>query len=420
MKKVVWTETRIAGGRAFRGTLPQPPNTIGPFQNVPIDRNSLIAGAKTIGAVAPLYADIAVIAYKLPDADREVSELHPVVTSSGGAIDASRLWDGDLVRTLSVPFAAKGQIAWLQYAFDAPQTIHAMTLVFPSARGSEFFVDRNLTVATLECSENGLNFRKIADVKSSTDVVQTLAFEAVKARYFRLVLAAPPPPPPPLPGLDLGAPPTEHQVSEWVLHTGARVNFAEDKAAFFVAPTLDGTDTPDLPAAAAIHPDAIVDLTSRMQPDGSLKWTPPAGRWAVLRFGYSLLGITNHPASPEGTGLEVDKLSREHVRSSYTQYLDKFGNFLGSKSHGRERSLHGMVNDSWEAGAQNWTENLPAEFATRRGYALLPRLPALTGRVIGSAQETDKFLWDFRETLGNMLAEYHYQTHLLSYCISTA
>ena len=146
-----------------------------------------------------------------------------------------------------------------------------------------------------------------------------------------------------------------------------------------------------------------------MQPDGSLKWTPPAGRWAVLRFGYSLLGITNHPASPEGTGLEVDKLSREHVQSSYTQYLDKFSSFLGMNLMGA-KGLHGMVNDSWEAGAQNWTENLPAEFSKRRGYELLPWLPALAGRVIGSAQETDKFLWDFRETLGDMLAEYHYQT----------
>ena len=409
MKKVVWSETRIAGGKAFKGILPQPPATIGPIQNVPIDRNSPTAGANTATPVTPLYADIAVIAFKLPDSDHDLSELRPAVSSSGGAIEGSMLWDGDLVRTIAVPFAAKDQTAWLQYTFDTAQTVHAMTLVFPSARGSEFFVDRNLTVATLESSENGQLYTKIVDVKSSTDVEQTLAFDPVKARYFRLVLAAPPPPPPPLPGLDLGAPPTEHRVSEWVLHTGARVNLAEDKAAFFVAPSLDEAATPAIPAAAAIRPDQILDLTSRLQPNGSLQWTPPPGRWTVLRFGYSLLGITNHPASPEGTGLEVDKLSRQHVQSSYTQYLDKFSGFLGADLMGA-KGLHGMVNDSWEAGAQNWTENLPAEFAKRRGYALLPWLPALAGRVIGSAEDTDKFLWDFRETLGDMLAEYHYQT----------
>ncbi len=47
-----------------------------------------------------------------------------------------------------------------------------------------------------------------------------------------------------------------------------------------------------------------------MHPDGTLDWTPPPGDWVVLRFGYSLLGITNHPATAEATGLEVDKLDR--------------------------------------------------------------------------------------------------------------
>ena len=46
-----------------------------------------------------------------------------------------------------------------------------------------------------------------------------------------------------------------------------------------------------------------------MHPDGTLDWTPPAGNWVVLRIGYSLLGITNHPATKEATGLEVDKLN---------------------------------------------------------------------------------------------------------------
>jgi hypothetical protein len=67
-----------------------------------------------------------------------------------------------------------------------------------------------------------------------------------------------------------------------------------------------------------------------------------------------------------------------------------------------------MVNDSYEAGAQNWTPDLPAEFASRRGYSLISWLPALTGRIVSSAEDTDRFLWDFRRTLGELLAENHY------------
>src|SRR5262249_42413930 len=141
--------------------------------------------------------------------------------------------------------------------------------------------------------------------------------------------------------------------------------------------------------------------------DGSLDWKPPAGRWAILRFGYSLLGITNHPASPEGTGLEVDKLSRSAVKAHLDEYLGRYVAMLGSKlvgSHG----LRAMVSDSYEAGPQNWTAMLPAEFARRRGYDLRPWMPTLTGRIIGNSEKSDRFLWDFRRTLGELIAENHY------------
>ena len=63
-------------------------------------------------------------------------------------------------------------------------------------------------------------------------------------------------------------------------------------------------------AADAVAKSDVIDLTAKMRADGTLDWTPPAGDWVVLRFGYSLLGITNHPATAEATGLEVDKLNR--------------------------------------------------------------------------------------------------------------
>ena len=110
----------------------------------------------------------------------------------------------------------------------------------------------------------------------------------------------------------------EHVVTEAVLHAAPRVNRAEEKAAFFIGVGLDAAPTPAVEAADAMSSSRVVDLTSRVGADGALDWTPPEGQWVVLRFGYSLLGIMNHPASPEGTGLEVDKLSREHVKS----YID--------------------------------------------------------------------------------------------------
>jgi hypothetical protein len=143
-----------------------------------------------------------------------------------------------------------------------------------------------------------------------------------------------------------------------------------------------------------------------MRADGTLVWTPPAGRWVVLRMGYSLTGARNSPASPEATGLEVDKLSRAHVRAYFENYLNQYRDTLGPLM-GR-RGLQYVITDSWEAGVANWTDAMIAEFRKRRGYDMRPWLPVLTGRVVDSAAASDRFLWDFRRTLSDLTAENHY------------
>ena len=143
-----------------------------------------------------------------------------------------------------------------------------------------------------------------------------------------------------------------------------------------------------------------------MQADGSLNWTVPEGNWIIIRFGYSLTGRQNHPASPEATGLEVDKLDKEAVRKYINTYLDMYkdatGGMMGSKG------LQYMILDSYEAGHMTWTKTFPEEFKKRRGYDILNWLPVLTGRVVQSAESSEKFLWDFRKTIGELIAESHY------------
>ena len=70
-----------------------------------------------------------------------------------------------------------------------------------------------------------------------------------------------------------------------------------------------------------------------------------------------------------------------------------------------KRGLQYMITDSWEAGTANWTDNMIAEFAKRRGYDMKPWLPALAGHVVESAEASDRFLWDFRKTIGDLTAE---------------
>jgi hypothetical protein len=415
MKKVVWSETVVEGGKPFTGVLAHPPTVTGAFQNIPIFDFLAALTGKAPPAGPTFYADSAVIAFREPDSDVPVSSLQPKITSSSGNIDRTLLTDGDLVKATALPKAPAGQEAWIQYEFPTPQTMHAVTLALKdmaSTMANKF--GAAAPVAHVEVSDDGQTFRKLAEIPNDGADEHTIAFPAAIARFFRVAFV----PSPPFAGdltFDVENPfgdlsgiaqNPNFEISELVLHPGARVSRFEEKAGFGRILSLDAFATPPVAAADAIRRNDIVDLTAKMQPDGTLQWTPPPGRWTVLRFGYSLTGATNQPASPEGTGLEVDKLSREDVREYMNTYLDKYKQTVGALMG--NRGLRFVVNDSWEAGTANWTDNMIDEFTKRRGYDPRAWMPVLAGRVIGSSEESDRFLWDFRKTLGDLLTEYHY------------
>ncbi len=324
MKKVVWSETRIEGGKAFSGVLPHPPEVSGPFQNIPL----VAISAHAEDARPSFYADTAVIAYRAPGNDVPLSALQPKITSSTGALDLPLLSDGDLVRTAQLPKAPVGQQAWVQYEFSSPQTMHAVTLVLndPAAVATNRFGAAE-SVADVEASDEGQTFRKLVDIPNDGGREHTIGFPAASARFFRVAFFTKPPAAPRETRFDVETPVGDSsgmkpnpnfEIAELVLHPEARVSRFEEKAGFANLIGLDSFPTPPVAAADAIRKRNIIDLTSKMRPDGTLEWTPPAGNWVVLRFGYSLTGVTNHPASPEATGLEVDKLNREDRKAYMT------------------------------------------------------------------------------------------------------
>jgi len=406
MKKLVWNVTHVEGGHLFHGTLPQPPSVPGPFQDVPINRISLTAGAAPAAPLPNWYRDIAVLAYRIPAVEKSMADMGVNAKSSAGAlVNPEVLWDGDLHSAVAVPVENNGSDAWLQYSFKQPQTIRAVTVSILTGVALPFISDLTKPIAQLQASVDGSHYFKVCDVAAAFDVQQTIAFQPVTAQTFRLLL---PPPAPPANPIMIKLPvPSAHQVAEFVLHTVSRTDRIEEKAGYFTSATPFGSAAQNESAVGAVQPDDIVDLTSRMTADGSFVWAPPRGHWEILRLGYSLEGTTNHPGGPSSTGLEVDKLSSKHVKANFVRYLDSIDAALGSVAG--QSGVQAMLNDSWEAGCENWTEELPQQFAARHGYALLRWLPALTGRIIGDPSRTERFLWDFRQTLSELLAENHYQ-----------
>jgi hypothetical protein len=367
MKKLVWSETPVAGGQPLHLTLPKPPTVPGPFQSIPRP-----------GATAQFYADSAVIAFRLPDNDQPTK---PTISTSEGT-------------PTSLKLAPTGQKAWIQFEYPQPQSIRAITLVLLN------IPRRAPSNQEFESSADGQHFRTVIAIPNGKSPSNTLSFPAATAKFFRVTFRTLPPAPTEPP------PPANHQIGELTLHPDLRINHFEEKAGFGVNNDFYTIPTPQCDAGDVVRKTAIVNLTGKMQPDGTLDWTPPAGRWMIQRFGYSLTGITNHPASPEATGLEVDKLNRTYVKNYLDKYLDQYKDTVGPLMG--KRGLQYVITDSWEAGVENWTDDMVAEFAKRRGYDPRPWLPVLTGRIVESADASERFLFDFRATIADLTAEYHY------------
>lgn len=186
--------------------------------------------------------------------------------------------------------------------------------------------------------------------------------------------------------------------------TQARIANIRPKAAFDRSDRIE-PDTSPTPAGAAVEPTQIVNLTDRLQPDGRISWDVPAGEWVILRIGHAPTGKENHPSPREGLGLECDKLSREALLEHWNGMMAKILADVGPLAG---KAINSSLIDSYEVFSQNWTPRFREEFRRRRGYDLLPYLPVITGRVVGSIEESERFLWDFRRTVADLFAENYY------------
>ena len=396
IKKLVWSASRIEGGAPFHGVLQHPPMTTGGFQNQADPAHRLLDG--TVVQQPEFYGEAAVIAYRIPAADKSQTELAPRITTSKGEANVQAFSDGDVNTTALVLEPAAGQTSsWLLFDYGKEQAIQSVILASPDDMGSVFGYGDDGMQTLIQRSDDGVNFTTVAQVHQSSVIERTTAFEAAAARYWRVAF---------LPGKSKLVVQKMH-ITELVLTTGARVNEFEKRSGFAHAANFYTIADPKVKPGTEVKRSDVVDLTARMMADGTLDWTSPPGDWMVLRFGYSLTGHENGPAPAEATGLEVDKLDKSYVTSYMEGYLKMYAETVGTERMGVDGISH-LLTDSIEVGPQNWTDKMLDEFKVRRGYDARLWLPAMTGVVLGSTTETDRFLWDVRRTVAELIAENHY------------
>ena len=343
VKKLEWRTVDIRGGKVSI-QLPELYNVVGPYQDYYTDNDRI--------EVKPYGKDLYVLAVRLPYSDKSMKAL------------AERIEESD---------------SEIKVEFRKPQTIKALTLksMAMSDRPRSGKLDcKNI----LECSDDGKKWRKVCDIEPTVLPYLTIDIPQTCAQFFRV---------------------RGEKLQSLDLFTVSKVNHSQELGGFGIIHDFWKYHTPY--SKDAIRTSDIIDLTDRMTADGKLECSLPAGRWRIYRFGWSITGKINHPASPDATGLEVDKLDPDAWMRYFHTYVDLYkeaaGGMLG------EKGIRYLLVDSYEAGSYTWTPKLAEEFKTRRGYDLIHWLPVLAGEIIGSSQMSERFLWDWRRTLGELFCE---------------
>jgi hypothetical protein len=155
---------------------------------------------------------------------------------------------------------------------------------------------------------------------------------------------------------------------------------------------------PEVPSTEVVARDRIVDLTAKMDNAGKLTWDIPEGKWTILRMGHTTTG-----RGPDtGAGLECDKMSKEAAETHFNALMSKLIAEAGPLTG---KSLVATHIDSWECGVQNWTPKFREDFKRRRGYDLVLYLPVITGRIVQSRETSERFLWDLRQTINELVLD---------------
>lgn len=375
MQKVVFSETRLTGGRKQTIQLPQP------------------------AAVKGYYRDIAVYAYPTPTGGGvSTYTTKPTVTSSATEGKPERLTvagnkDGF---KLTEP-------GWIQYAFDKPFTARSLRI---RSNGYNYQANRLI----VEASQDGRTFQPVLRLTPPRSGWQdssavTHALPTTTARFFRFRYD----PAGSEPGgedLDAAKWKPSLKVSEIRLSAEARINQYEGKngEVWRVSPRSTAQQLPD---SLCVPLGNVLNLTDKLGADGRLSWTPPAGRWTILRVGHTATGYTNYTGGG-ALGLECDKFNPEAVKLQFDSWFGEALRQGGPELAGRVlRTLHV---DSWECGSQNWSSNFAAEFQQRRGYDLLPYLPVLAGVPLQSAEVSERVLFDVRQTIAELVNDKFYVT----------
>lgn len=386
MQQLVWTETLIKSNKKGKidTFLPRP------------------------YAKMNYYQDAVVLAY--PSLNCEKTAFHSLlkrVTLNDSCISSQILFDNDYKTQVRL----KGKDDYL--TFELSDSFEARSIIVfrgdrekpldPHDGPRDYAPSLKLFV-----SDDGVNYREVAALNCPSlramDTPNTSRFPMVNARFYRLVTNR---------GTNISE--VKLMSSDCLYDWPAKTNYVKDAVPLGLSKQHVDNDQ-------LIDPASIVDITSYMKEDGHLQWNASQSSrlWTIVRIGSTTTGEVVGAAPDSGIGLDCDKFSAKaldiHFDSFMSPLLAKLKPWCGT-------TLKALMMDSWEAGKQNWTKDLPAFFQNKRGYDSTPWLLTMTGRIVKSIDATERFLYDMRRTQTDMFNENflsHFKERIMPYSLKFA
>jgi len=372
MRHLAWSRTDVEGGSTVSMDLPVPQPSNEPWRD---------------------YEDITVLAFPTPSDDTDTPLKPKQVNSNRQDLAWMDCLTGSLEKPFTLQPATAGNPNWIEVSF--PDEVMIRTVEFSSINGFNhaWCYEPGVTVTTEAVFPDGktreILHTALPQSNWQDDRPVSLACDEAKGiKTYRISIV------------------NEHPMtlSSLRLFSAARKNNWESEAGWTLRSAVRKTEHPAQSPAAFVEPLKILDITTKMNEHGTLKWNAPSGKWTILRIGHVNTGMKNGPAPAEGTGWECNKLSGSAADAQFAGYIGRLTD-NGGPINGL---LNGVLMDSWECKTQTWTPNMEEEFNRVSGYELRKWLPAVFGYVVDDHETTARFLRDWRATINDLFTNKFY------------
>ncbi|MGQ1783641.1 glycosyl hydrolase [Saccharicrinis sp. GN24d3] len=315
------------------------------------------------------YRDIAVVAYPALPSEMDDVQNKPIITSSDANLEPLVLMNNRLDDRTVLKKQGKS-LPWIQYAYSDMKKIRSVFIV----------CNQRDPIATLQVSDNGVDFTDVRELftvrTGKREWSINDSFEPISAKYFRVTF-----------NQTMSLHEAKLLSTQCLHNVTGRISMGR---------TEDHAMTPIGEPAAdmIITKDQMINLSDKLQDDGTLKASLPKGNWTILRFGYTSTGAFNNPASDSGRGLECDKFNREAFKVHYDAFSKKV---IDNTRDIAPNAMQYLEIDSYEMGGQNWTKEYVSIFNEKYNYNIIDFLPLYAGRFVESAKASEAVLWDVRQ-----------------------